>query len=79
MESEYEYPKVGDRTSPKEWVEIGETDVVDKAHKVVCNTLSSHYPRHISDKMDEEIRAKFNIMIDRTDMTAGNGRWAPKN
>ncbi|RED53464.1 trimethylamine methyltransferase family protein [Aestuariispira insulae] len=75
METEYVYPQVGDRTSPKEWVEQGETDAVEKAHKKVREVLSTHYPRHISDKMDEEIRARFDIKIDRADMTAGNGRW----
>ena len=35
MQRDYVYPTVGDRTSPKEWVERGSTNIVDKAIKQV--------------------------------------------
>ena len=35
MQSEYIYPEVGDRTSPKEWIEQGSTDVRVKAREKV--------------------------------------------
>ena len=31
MQSDYQYPALGDRTSPKEWAEIGKPNLVAKA------------------------------------------------
>ncbi|HMB76579.1 MAG TPA: trimethylamine methyltransferase family protein, partial [Kiloniellaceae bacterium] len=75
MQSEYIYPQVGDRTSPKEWVEQGATDVVTRAHARVKDILSQHYPSHIDPALDERIRAKFKVDLPREAMLPGNGRW----
>ncbi len=72
---EYIYPQVGNRMSPKEWIEQGSTDVREKARAKVQATLAKHYPRHIADALDDEIRKRFNICIPRPDMRPGNGRW----
>lgn len=71
MQKEYIYPEVGDRTSPKEWIEQGSTDVRQKARLKVEQVLSSHYPRHISDELDQQIRESFGIRLPRSAMTAG--------
>ena len=75
MQREYVYPVVGDRTSPKEWKEIGSTNVVQKARDRVKTILASHYPSHIGDEVDRAIRAKADIKLPREFMRPGNGRW----
>ncbi len=75
MQREYVYPVVGDRTSPKEWKEIGSTNVVQKAQKRVKQILGSHYPAHIGVEVDRAIRAQSGIRLPRDFMRPGNGRW----
>jgi trimethylamine--corrinoid protein Co-methyltransferase len=75
MQREYVYPEVGDRTSPKEWKELGSTDVVTKARAKVKEILGSHYPSHIGKEMDAAIRAEADIKLPREFMRPGNGRW----
>lgn len=75
MQREYVYPEVGDRTSPKEWKELGSTNVVDKARARVKQILGSHYPSHIPDEVDAAIREVAAIKLPREFMRPGNGRW----
>ncbi|MCK4868767.1 MAG: trimethylamine methyltransferase family protein, partial [Alphaproteobacteria bacterium] len=75
MQREYIYPEVGDRTSPKEWKELGSTDVVTKARAKVKKILGSHYPAHIGKEMDAAIRAEADIKLPRELMRPGSGRW----
>jgi len=75
MQREYVYPVVGDRTSPKQWKEIGSTDVVHKARDRVRQILASHYPSHIGEEVDRAIRAAADIRLPREFMRPGNGRW----
>ncbi len=53
MQRDYVYPTVGDRTSPKEWVERGSTNIVQKAMKQVKLILDRNYPRHVPDAVDD--------------------------
>lgn len=75
MQREYVYPEVGDRTSPKEWKEMGSTDVVTKARAKVKEILGSHYPSHIGEEIDAAIRAEADIKLPREFMRPGSGRW----
>ena len=68
MENGYVYPEVGDRTSPKEWKEQGSTDVVQKATKKVREVLDSHWPDHIPDAVDRQIREMLDIKLPREQM-----------
>ncbi len=68
MQAEYTYPVVGDRTSPKEWVEIGSPSIIDRAEAKVKEILSTHYPRTISESLDKELRDRFPIRLDRAKM-----------
>jgi trimethylamine--corrinoid protein Co-methyltransferase len=74
MQREYFYPEVGDRTSPKEWKEIGSTDVVRKARDKVAEILSTHYPAHIDEATDQALRDQFAIKLPRKNMRPGKGR-----
>jgi trimethylamine---corrinoid protein Co-methyltransferase len=75
MERDYVYPEVGDRTSPKEWAEQGSTTMRQRARLKVQETLASHYPSHVDEAMDDRIREKFDVLLERKDMRPGNGRW----
>jgi trimethylamine--corrinoid protein Co-methyltransferase len=63
MQSAYVYPTVGDRTSPKEWVEQGSTDILDRAIVATERILAAHHPGHIGPDLDRAIRARFPIKL----------------
>ncbi|MBX2826004.1 MAG: trimethylamine methyltransferase family protein [Gammaproteobacteria bacterium] len=65
MQKEYLYPDIGDRTSPKEWAEINKPILVESARKRVQEVLGTHYPTHIPDAIDAEIRSTFNVELSR--------------
>jgi trimethylamine--corrinoid protein Co-methyltransferase len=71
MQTEYLYPAVGDRRSPNEWIEQGSTSVLDRAAKKVKDLLATHYPSHISEEVDQAIRAKFPVRLPRSGMRPG--------
>ncbi len=68
MQTDYIYPLVGDRTSPKEWIEQGSTTVIDRAVKKTREILASHFPRHVPDAIDCEVRARLPIRLPRERM-----------
>ncbi len=73
MQREYIYPAIGDRLSPKEWAEVGRPKVLDRAAQKVRDVLSSHYPTHIPDAVDDLIRAEAPIRLDRSQMRPSVG------
>ena len=73
MEKDYVYPDVGDRTSPKEWLEQGSTNVVQRARKRTQEILASHYPDHIDPDVDARIRRNFPIRLPLRNMTPKPG------
>jgi len=68
MQSEYVYPALGDRTSPKEWDEKGKPDIVERAIERKNEVLSEHFPRHVSADIDGQIRSAFDIKLPREKM-----------
>jgi len=65
MQSHYVYPALGDRTSPKEWVEIGRPDLVVKASARKREILERSFPMHIPTGVDRAVRAAFAIHLPR--------------
>jgi trimethylamine--corrinoid protein Co-methyltransferase len=63
MQTDYLYPAVGDRTSPKEWLEQGSTTIVDRAVVKTQEILAGHFPRHVSDEIDRQIRERLPIRL----------------
>lgn len=61
MQTEYVYPAVADRTSPKEWAEIGKPDLIAKAIERKNRILSGSRAPHVDPAVDVEIRKRFNI------------------
>jgi trimethylamine--corrinoid protein Co-methyltransferase len=69
MQSEYVYPALGDRTSPKEWDERGKPDIVERAIERKNEILSGVFPRHVSGDIDARIRAAVDIKLPREAMS----------
>ncbi|MBY8978219.1 trimethylamine methyltransferase family protein [Rhodobacteraceae bacterium NNCM2] len=63
MQTEYVYPSLGDRTSPKEWNELGRPDLIQKTIKRKHQILGGHFPGHISPEIDAEVRRRFPIRL----------------
>jgi trimethylamine--corrinoid protein Co-methyltransferase len=68
MQSEYVYPSIGDRSNPKDWVEQGRPTILDRAIKNTKSILAKHYPRHVSDEIDDAIRTKLPVRLAREAM-----------
>ncbi|MEP0156417.1 trimethylamine methyltransferase family protein [Pseudophaeobacter sp.] len=63
MQADYVYPALGDRTSPKEWVELGNPDLLHKATARKEQILSERSAARFDPVLDAEIRARFNIHL----------------
>jgi len=63
METDYVYPALGDRTSPKEWVEIGKPDLVQKAMARKQAILSEPSAARFDPLTDRTIRDRFRIHL----------------
>ncbi len=63
MQSDYVYPALGDRTSPKEWAELDKPDLIEKAIARKTEILSERSPARFDAAMDAEIRDRFNIHL----------------
>ena len=75
METEFVYPKLGDRSSTDLWEAAGGRDIRERARDRVREILSSHYPVYIDPAVDEECRRRFPIVVPRSDMRKECGRW----
>ncbi|TIX00547.1 MAG: methyltransferase [Mesorhizobium sp.] len=63
MQTEYFYPAVGDRFSPKEWNEKGRPDILQRAIIEKKRVLAERFPRHVPKPIDDKLRARFGEMI----------------
>ena len=63
MEKDYVYPSLGDRTSPKEWDELGKPDLNTKATARKIQSLSERAAARVDPLLDQQIRAKFNLHL----------------
>jgi len=68
MQSDYLYPSVGDRTTPKEWDEQGRSATVERAAKRLADILAGHAPLALAPEVDAEIRRRFPIHLPATAM-----------
>ena len=71
MQKEYLYPEIGDRNSPKEWLEKDRPELLVEAKKRVEHILSNHFPSHISEATDKSLRENFNVQLPRSTMQKG--------
>lgn len=63
METEYIYPALGDRTSPKEWEEAGRPDLLQTATRRKDEILATRSAARFDAALDARIRAEFNIHL----------------
>ena len=68
MQTEYVYPTIADRSSPKEWLENGRPDLIENAIGRKNALLAEHFPAHVSEEADRAIRARFDILLPREAM-----------
>jgi len=63
MQTEYVYPAIADRSSPKEWEELGKPNLLEVARQRKEDILANSHSSHISDALDAELRARFKILL----------------
>ena len=68
MERDYVYPDVANRQSPKEWNESNRPAILKAASHKMREILTSHFPSHISEDIDREIRANYPVRLPRSHM-----------
>ncbi len=68
MQSEYIYPVISDRDSPNVWQEKGKPVLLEKAIEKKNTILSTYFPKHISDEVDQAIRERYTIHIPASEM-----------
>jgi trimethylamine--corrinoid protein Co-methyltransferase len=75
METEYLYPKLGDRSSVSEWQHRGSPELLTAARARVRQIMGSHYPAPLAAGVDATLRERYDIRLPRELMQAGNSRW----
>ncbi|WP_299148386.1 trimethylamine methyltransferase family protein [uncultured Tateyamaria sp.] len=63
MQSDMVYPAFGDRTSPKEWVELGKPDLLARAAARKEEILAAKPAAALDPGLDAAVRARFNIHL----------------
>jgi trimethylamine--corrinoid protein Co-methyltransferase len=63
MQTEYVYPSVADRSSPKEWEENGKPVLVKRAAEAKQSILEGFRPEHIPANVDALVREQHKILL----------------
>ncbi len=63
MQRDYVYPRLADRTSPKEWAERGRPDLLAGAIRRKHEILAAPSPAAFAPDLDRRIRARFPIRL----------------
>jgi len=63
MQTEYFYPDMSDRSSPKEWLELGKPDLIERAIAKKHEILAMPNRAALPPELDAEVRAKFPIKL----------------
>ena len=65
MQTEYIYPEFYNRLSPGDWHDAGKPEALSIATQKTEDILSTHFPAHISEEIDNKIREKFPIHLSK--------------
>jgi trimethylamine--corrinoid protein Co-methyltransferase len=68
MKTDYVYPVLGDRRTPREWASDGATDMLTRARARAKDLLATHYPGHLADDTDRALRERFELLLSRNDI-----------
>ncbi|MEX0281859.1 MAG: trimethylamine methyltransferase family protein, partial [Arenibacterium sp.] len=63
MQSDCVYPTLGDRTSPKEWDELGKPDLIERATAIKEEILGDRSRAVLDPLLDLAVREKFTIHL----------------
>ncbi len=63
MQVDYVYPTYGERSSPKEWAELGKPNLLKKATARKEEILATPSPHRFDPELDAALRARFNIHL----------------
>ena len=63
MQSEYVYPALADRSSPKEWEELNKPILVEQASAKIASILKEDIQGRFSPEMDAHLRCHHNILL----------------
>jgi trimethylamine--corrinoid protein Co-methyltransferase len=63
METDFVYPALGDRTSPKEWAELEKPDLITKAIKRKNELIEARSTAEFEPELDAALRNAFNIHL----------------
>lgn len=63
MQTEYFYPTLSDRTSPKEWLENGKPDLIENAVKKKKQLLAASCKAALPIELDKKVREHFPIKL----------------
>ena len=66
MQKDYIYPAAGDRKSPKEWLENGSSDALERAAHGVRAILAEDPGLRLDAALDRRLRANFSIRLPRS-------------
>lgn len=70
MQTDFVYPEIGDRQNIEEWQADGSKNIHQVAIERTREILKQHFPRHLSDQLDQVLRDKHDIRLPRSDMEA---------
>ncbi len=62
MQKDYVYPEIGDRNSPKEWLEKNRPELMTTAKQRLA-TLMKNHPGSFADDVDDVIRAEHKVLL----------------
>ena len=68
MEKEYVYPDLADRNTVNDWLLDGSQSARSRAAEKMNRILAEHFPQHINDAVDDEIRRRHDIRLPRSVM-----------
>ena len=68
METEYIYPEFYNRLSPSDWSDAGKPEALSEAVRRKEHVLATHFPKHVSDEVDDKIRAEFPVFLSKKSM-----------
>lgn len=74
MNTEYLYPTLFDRSTRADWNAAGGLDIRTVAKAKAREVLTNHWPEVIPEAIDDEIRARFDILLPREAMREGGWR-----
>jgi trimethylamine--corrinoid protein Co-methyltransferase len=68
MKADYVYPTLADRRPPRDWEANGAEDLLTRARRRTKELLATHYPAHLPDETDRALRARFDVILSRSDI-----------